>query len=212
MVTASFDAKFSEDLRRLLRWRRDVRHFKRDPLPDGTLERLIRDATRSPSVGFSQPWRFVIVEDPARRTLVAELFERCNRDALSAYSGAEAAHYARLKLAGLAEAPSHVAVFSNSTTARGRGLGRATMPETADYSTVTAIYSLWLLARAEGIGLGWVSILEPAAMPAILEVPATWKFIAYLCVGYAQSDSDVPELERQAWEQRLPDEAVLIRR
>jgi len=157
-----FDDAFRARLRDLLVWRRDVRRFRRDPLPRGTLERLIQLACLAPSVGLSQPWRFVIVDDPARRAAIRKNFESCNAAALAAQSQQRAAAYARLKLAGLDDAPSHLAVFADPSTAQGHGLGRHTMPEMIEYSAVTAIHTIWLAARAEGIGMGWVSILEPA--------------------------------------------------
>jgi len=208
---SDFDEAFRARLRDLLVWRRDVRCFRRDPLPAGTLERLIHLACLAPSVGLSQPWRFVVVDDPVRRAAVRDNFERCNADALAAQNSERAAAYARLKLAGLDDAPCHLAVFADRSTAQGHGLGRQTMPEMIEYSAVTAVHTIWLAARAEGIGVGWVSILEPAAVAAILEVPSHWKFIAYLCLGFPQAEDDVPDLERKGWEERKAC-AVVLRR
>jgi 5,6-dimethylbenzimidazole synthase len=206
-----FDDAFRARLRDLLVWRRDVRCFQRDPLPAGTLERLIHLACLAPSVGLSQPWRFAVVDDPARRAAVRDNFERCNADALAAQSSERAAPYARLKLAGLDDAPCHLAVFADRSTAQGHGLGRHTMPEMIEYSAVTAVHTIWLAARSEGIGVGWVSILEPASVAAILDVPSHWKFIAYLCLGFPQAEDDVPDLARKGWEQRQPFSVVLRR-
>jgi 5,6-dimethylbenzimidazole synthase len=207
-----FDDAFRRQLHDLFVWRRDVRRFRREPLPPGTIERLIETACLSPSVGLSQPWRFVIVEDAARRAAVIDDFRACNAEALSAYSGEAAAHYAALKLAGLDDAPCHVAVFADRATDVGAGLGRRTMPEMAEYSVVAAICTLWLAARAEGIGLGWVSILDPAGIGAILDVPREWTFIGYLCLGYPQHEDDTPELERAEWERRRPADCFVLRR
>jgi 5,6-dimethylbenzimidazole synthase len=207
-----FDDAFRARLRDLLVWRRDVRRFRRDALPSGTLERLIRLACLAPSVGLSQPWRFVIVDDPARRAAIRKNFESCNAAALAAQSQQRAAAYARLKLAGLDDAPSHLAVFADPSTAQGHGLGRHTMPEMIEYSAVTAIHTIWLAARAEGIGMGWVSILKPATVAAILDVPSHWKFIGYLCLGFPQAEDDIPDLERAGWEQRQAPSSVVIRR
>jgi 5,6-dimethylbenzimidazole synthase len=206
-----FDEAFRARLRELLVWRRDVRSFRRDPLPAGTLERLIQLACLAPSVGLSQPWRFVIVEDEVRRAAVRTNFERCNAEALAAQSPQRAAAYARLKLAGLDDAPCQLAVFADRATAQGHGLGRHTMPEMIEYSAVTAVHTIWLAARSHGIGVGWVSILEPAAVAAILDVPADWKFIAYLCLGFPQAEDDLPDLARKGWEQRQPSGVVLRR-
>ncbi|WP_119458940.1 5,6-dimethylbenzimidazole synthase [Rhodospirillaceae bacterium SYSU D60014] len=207
-----FDSAFQARLRDLLVWRRDVRRFRPDSLPEGALERLIELACLAPSVGLSQPWRFVEVAGPARRKAVRENFEACNAAALSAQSGERAQLYARLKLAGLDEAPLHLAVFADRGTRQGHGLGRRTMPEMAEYSTVTAIHTLWLAARAEGIGLGWVSILEPARITAILDIPTEWRFIGYLCLGYPQAEDDTPALERADWERRRAASDFLLRR
>jgi 5,6-dimethylbenzimidazole synthase len=209
---ASFDESFRRQLRDLFVWRRDVRRFRGDPLPSDSMERLIEIACLSPSVGLSQPWRFVIVEDKARRRAVIEDFKACNADALQSYSGERAARYATLKLAGLEEAPGHLAVFAEKASNLGSGLGRATMPETIEYSVAAAICSMWLAARAEGIGLGWVSILNPARIHEILEVPESWKFIGYLCMGYPQAEFDRPELERTNWEYRRPSKEFTTRR
>jgi 5,6-dimethylbenzimidazole synthase len=208
----SFDESFRRQLRELFLWRRDVRRFRLDPLPDDAIERLIEIARLSPSVGLSQPWRFVIVEDKTRRQAVIEDFKSCNADALQSYSGERAARYAALKLSGLEEAPGHLAVFAETVGNIGHGLGRATMPETIEYSVVAAICSMWLAARAEGIGFGWVSILNPANIHAILEVPESWKFIGYYCIGYPQAEFDRPELERANWEYRRASKEFAIRR
>ena len=208
----SFDDAFRHQLHELFVWRRDVRRFRTDPLPDRTIERLIEIACLSPSVGLSQPWRFVMVDDKARRRAVIEDFKACNADALRSYSGERAAKYAALKLSGLEEAPGHLAVFAEKTDQIGAGLGRATMPETTEYSVVAAICSMWLAARAEGIGLGWVSILNPDRIHDILDVPASWKFVGYLCIGYPQAECDRPELEQAKWESRRGAGEFTIRR
>lgn len=208
---AGFDDAFRARLRDLLVWRRDVRSFRRDPLPAATLERFIQLASLAPSVGLSQPWRFVVVDHPLRRAAIRTNFEQSNADALAGQAPQRAAAYARLKLAGLDDAPSHLAVFADRSTMQGHGLGRRTMPEMIEYSAVTAVHTIWLAARAEGVGVGWVSILEPAAVVAALDVPSHWKFIAYLCLGFPQVEDDVPELARKGWEQRQP-RAIVLRR
>jgi 5,6-dimethylbenzimidazole synthase len=207
-----FDAAFRARLRDLLLWRRDVRRFRPDPLPPGTLENLIELACLAPSVGLSQPWRFVIVEDDARRAAVRENFAAANAQALCAQAPQRAGLYARLKLAGLGEAPVHFAVFADRATTQGHGLGRRTMPQTIDYSAVTAVHTIWLAARAQGMGLGWVSILDPPAIATILDVPTTWKLIGYFCLGYPHAEDTIPELERAGWEERNPTAAMIIRR
>ena len=207
-----FDDAFRARLVELLTWRRDVRRFRPDPLPEGVIEQLLEIAALAPSVGLSQPWRFILVEDRVRRAAVHANFEQANASALAAYEGEESERYARLKLAGLDEAPVHLAVFADRATDQGRGLGRRTMPEMVEYSAVTAIHTLWLAARAHGIGLGWVSILDPAEIIRILDVPADWIFLGYFCLGYPQTEEMTPELERQGWEQRRPWQEFVLRR
>lgn len=207
-----FDARFRDSLLDLLTWRRDVRSFERTLVPLDTIERLISVACLSPSVGLSEPWRFVLVDDPSRRAAIRQCFEACNKDALATQAPDKAALYARLKLAGLDDAPVQLSVFADRGTTQGSGLGRLTMPEVVDYSVAIAIHTLWLAARAEGIGLGWVSILDPSRMAAILDVPPEWRFIGHLCIGYPVEQDDTPLLEREGWEERTPSEGVLIRR
>ena len=212
MQGPDFDAVFRNRLLDLFRWRRDVRHFRPDPVPEAQLDRLIEIACLAPSVGLSQPWRFVTVDEPVRRAQVRASFLACNEAALAAQPGERAALYARLKLAGLDQAPCHVAVFAEMAPEQGHGLGRATMPETPAYSAVMAVHTLWLAARAEGLGLGWVSILDPAEVAAALDVPVAWTFIGYFCLGTPAAHSDTPELEREGWETRRCAEAMRLRR
>jgi 5,6-dimethylbenzimidazole synthase len=203
-----FDSAFREQFATLVRWRRDVRRFRHDPVEPQLIERLLALAVCAPSVGLSQPWRFVLVETPERREAISENFATANQAALKGYAGERQARYARLKLAGIAQAPVHLAVCADEATATGHGLGRQTMPETLRYSVVTAIQTLWLAARSEGLGVGWVSILDPAAVYTTLDLPSHWTFIAYLCIGWPEEEHDDPELERHGWEMRMCDEAI----
>jgi 5,6-dimethylbenzimidazole synthase len=197
-----FATDFRTRFRELLRWRRDVRHFRSDPLPVGLVDELLDLACLAPSVGNAQPWRFVSVDRPANRASITANYEQANREALTGYHGERAQLYAGLKLAGLREAPRHFAVFCDTATAQGQGLGRRTMPETLLYSTVLSIHTLWLAARIHGIGLGWVSILDPEAATETLDVPVDWRFVAYLCIGWPVDEHDTPELERTGWQAR----------
>src|SRR5579875_754698 len=144
------DERFSDDFREqfhdLLKWRRDVRRFKPEPLPPGLLEKILRLVRFAPSVGLSEPWRFIRVTRPEVRAQIRSDFEEANAQALSGYSGEQAALYAQLKLAGLDSAPVHLAVFADRATTQGSGLGCQTMPEMLAYSTVGAINTLWLVA------------------------------------------------------------------
>ena len=207
-----FDSAFRETLAQLLEWRRDVRHFRTDPVEAALIDRLLRQAMRAPSVGLSQPWRWVLVRDPSRREAVLANFAGANAVAAGLYEGERAARYGALKLEGLRQAPVQLAVFADATTATGHGLGRQTMPGTLTWSVVLAIHTLWLAARAEGLGMGWVSILDPQPLNQILDVPQHWTPIAYLCLGWPERESVTPLLEEAGWEQRLPFEALLLDR
>jgi 5,6-dimethylbenzimidazole synthase len=207
-----FDDQFRTTLAELLVLRRDVRRFRPDPLPSGVLDDMLQLACLAPSVGFSQPWHWVSVDDTGRRAAVVANFRVCNERALAAFTGERAALYARLKLAGLVESPVHLAVFVDPETGVGHGLGRATMPEMLSYSAVCAVHTLWLVARAQGIGVGWVSILDPHKIRQTLDVPPHWQLIAYLCLGYPDDERDRPELEQEGWEKRRPDAAKRLRR
>lgn len=208
----TFSPDFAARLRDLILWRRDVRRFRADPVPDDLVARLIDLACHAPSVGNCQPWRFVHVEDPARRAAVLASFQRANTAALAGYEGETRALYARLKLEGLETAPVQIVVFADETTERGAGLGRATMPETLRYSVVGAIHTLWLAARAEGVGLGWVSILEPDVVTQALDVPEGWSLVAYLCLGWPVEEHLDPELVRAGWQARVASTRFVLRR
>ncbi len=197
-----FEPALRDGLRELLTWRRDVRAFRPDPLPEGMIERLIATACLAPSVGLSEPWRFVVVENASTRQAVRANYEACNAAALAAQDGSRRALYAKLKLAGLDQAPVHVAAFAEGDCDQGHGLGRQTMPSALDYSVAIAIHTLWLAARLEGVGLGWVSILDPKAVTAALATPPSWRFIGYLCIGYPAEEHDVPALQRAGWDAR----------
>ena len=211
-VIPDFDAGFRAKLADLISWRRDVRKFRRDPLPSASIDRLLRLACLAPSVGLSEPWRFVLVEDPAKRQRMRENFKAANAEALASYNGERATNYAALKLAGLDDAPVQLAVFAEPDPGQGAKLGRRTMPETVAYSVVTAVHTLWLAARAEGIGVGWVSILDPAPIARDLDVPPHWQFIGYFCLGYPMEAADLPELERMNWQKRADHAAFIFRR
>jgi 5,6-dimethylbenzimidazole synthase len=187
----------------VLRWRRDVRQFRTDPIPPEVMARIEATVDFAPSVGNSRPWRIVKVMSEGARQAVIQSFTQANERASEIYAGAERAEYQALKLAGLREAPVHLAFFTDPEPAEGRGLGRQTMPETVQFSTVMAIHTLWLTARALNVGVGWVSILDPAAVQAALDVPSHWQLTGYLCLGYAREVAELPELHRQGWQENM---------
>lgn len=198
----AFSDSFIGDLDRLFAWRRDVRSFRLDPPPEALIADSLDAMRLAPSVGLSEPWRIMrVVSDEARRACVAN-FEQANAAALSGYSGEKAKLYAGLKLSGMREAPAHFAMFCDDATPKGAGLGAATMLETRAFSVVGAIAYFWLALRARGLGLGWVSILDPETLRADLDAPSDWRFVAYLCVGWPATCEPRPELERAGWERR----------
>lgn len=203
----SFSAEFQDDLTQLMRWRRDVRRFRADPVDEALLQQCLSAFSLAPSVGLSEPWRILLVQSPQARAAALGNFQTANAAALSGQSGDQAREYSKLKLSGMADAPVQLAVFCDDTTVKGKGLGAATMPEMRRYSVVGAINHLWLAARARGLGVGWVSILDPRQLRRDLNAPENWTLIAYLCIGWPQTTGTVPELELLNWEarqQRLP--------
>ncbi|CAM3093697.1 cob(II)yrinic acid a,c-diamide reductase [Paracoccus aminovorans] len=189
-----------DTLDRILRWRRDMRHFRTDPVPEPLLEELHEAMELSPSVGNSRPWRVIRVESPDLRAEIRADFIRCNAEAAAGYQGAQRQAYDALKLAGLDRAPVWLAVFTKTDPAEGHGLGRATMPATLHQSTAMAIHTLWLAARVRGLGLGMVSILDPAHIGPLLRVPESWEFTALLCLGWPEFTDDTPLLHRAGWQ------------
>ena len=156
-----FDEAFRERLTRLIAWRRDVRRFSDRPVPELLIETLLDIAQLSPSVGNSQPWRWVQVDSAAKRAEIRAIFTSCNDAARLAQPNERACAYASLKLEGLDRAPLQFAIFCDQATGQGFGLGRHTMPEMLEYSTVAMVSTFWLAARAADLGVGWISILDP---------------------------------------------------
>lgn len=204
MSEHSFSEAFRDELHQLMRWRRDVRRFRRDCVDEALLERCFDAFSLAPSVGLSEPWRIVNVASPEARAKALANFEAANADALAGYAGDDAKIYAGLKLSGMRDAPVQLAVFCDEETEKGKKLGAGTMPEMRRYSVVCAIMQFWLMLRAEGLGLGWVSILDPKKLTHDLDVNAGWQLVGYLCIGYPEEETDQPELERAGWEARNP--------
>lgn len=205
-------AAFAEGFGELLRWRRDVRRFRSDPVSPALVTRLLKAAILAPSVGLSQPWRFLRVESAERRAAIRAEFESCNNEAAATYADLRAAQYRALKLEGLADAPVHLAVCVAEAPEAGYGLGRQTQPETLRDSVVCAIHTLWLAARIEGLGVGWISILRLHIVEDILDAPPGWRLVAYLVIGWPQRSADEPELARQGWENRRSLETFVVER
>jgi len=200
-----FDESERRAVYRAIRERRDVRRgFLPEPIPDELLNRLLEAAHNAPSVGLMQPWRFIVIRDFAVRQAIHEIFLDANQLALNSYEGNQQQSYAGMKLEGILEAPQNLCIVCDSQNSQGHQLGRRTMPETALYSAVCAIQNLWLAARAEGVGVGWVSILEPTLVQRVLEIPKHVTLVAYLCLGYVEAFAAEPDLERAGWERRTP--------
>jgi len=190
--------------------RRDVRrNFVRTPIADDVLGRILTAAHHAGSVGFMQPWDFVVIRQRATKRAVKQLFKKTNAEATGRYEGARATLYRSLKLEGIEEAPVNICV----TCSRQRGgphvLGRSTVRETDLYSTCCAIQNLWLAARAEGVGVGWVSILDHRALKQVLGIPRQVKVLAYLCLGHVSEFAAQPDLETAGWRSRIPVEQLV---
>lgn len=185
---------------RAIHERRDIRsQFLPSPVEDDVLGRLLLAAHHAPSVGFMQPWDFILIRDVAVRTSIRENFLAANRLAAEQYEGAQRVLYDSLKLEGILEAPLNVCVTCDRTRSLGAGLGRQSAPETDLFSVVCAIQNLWLAARAEGLGVGWVSILDHERLRPILQIPPHVTPVAYLCIGYVTEFPAAPELEAKGW-------------
>lgn len=205
--------RYPEDQRevvhRVIAERRDVRRFRADDVPDAVLERVLAAAHRAPSVGLMQPWRLIVIRDLATRTAVRRLAQR-ERLRQAERFDARAREFLDKKIEGVVEAPLGICVCCDHGEPDAEILGRGTIPETDVYSTCCAVENLWLAARAEGLGVGWVSFYRPADLRALLGIPARVDPIAYLCLGWPDERPVRPSLEASGWSSRLPLEAVLM--
>ncbi len=206
-----FSAADREVFYRVIERRRDVRAFRPDPIPSETLYRILGAAHHAPSVGLMQPWNFIVIQDADTKARVKEIFLEENEKAAAHYSGPRANLYRSLKLEGIQEAPVNLCVTADRTRAGPNVLGRNTIVDTDLYSTCCAIENLWLAARVEGIGVGWVSILSHDGLRRVLAIPDHILVVAYLCLGYAQEFFDEPELQRRRWASRVPLDQLVYR-
>jgi 5,6-dimethylbenzimidazole synthase len=210
-VEDEFSSGDREVLYRVIERRRDVRAFRPDPIPSETLYRLLSAAHHAPSVGLMQPWNFIVIQDAGTKTRIKEIFLRANEEAAAHYSGPREMLYRSLKLEGIEEAPINLCVTADRTRSGPHVLGRNTIVDTDLYSTCCAIENLWLAARVEGIGVGWVSILSIDEVRTVLSIPEHVVVVAYLCLGYAQEFFDEPELQRRRWASRVPLDQLVYR-
>jgi len=213
-VPLGFTEAEKEAVYKAIYLRRDVReHFLPIPIPEIVLRRLLDAAHHAGSVGFMQPWSFLILRSPEVKRSVKDLFEQANRQAAEVFEGKRKELYSRLKLEGILESPVNVCVTCDPTRNGPHVLGRHTIPETDAYSTCCAIQNLWLAARAEGIGLGWVSIFDPVLLRKLLQIPPQVIPLAYLCLGYVDEFLPQPQLEIVGWLPRAPlDEVIFYER
>ena len=185
--------------------RRDVRSFfKPDPIPPETFARILLAAHHAGSVGYMQPWNFIVIDDPEMKRRVKTAFERERNEAALLFEGERREKYLSYKLEGIVEAPVNLVVTSDPTRFGPQVIGRHAVPETDVYSTCCAIQNLWLAARAENVGVGWVSILKRDDLHEIFQIPREVTIVAYLCLGYVTHFPDRPDLERLGWGRRVP--------
>ena len=196
-------------LEQIMLYRRDVRGNKFLPtaVSDEAIQKILMAASLAPSVGFSQPWEFLVIRNQATKAKIVENFEEENQKANALFSGEHKALYSRLKLEGIRESPVNIAVYYKSSNKP--VLGKTSMPEVGEYSVVCAIQNMWLMARAMNIGMGWVSIIDPEVVKGILKAPADAKLIAYLCLGYVEEFLESPELETLNWGKRKALQSVV---
>ncbi len=190
--------------------RRDIRRFSDEPVPEDVLERILEAAHHAPSVGFSQPWDLVVVTDDETKTEIAEIADRAIAAAREGYEEPRRSEFSALKLEGIRESPVNICVTCDPTRGAPHVLGRSSMRRTDVYSTCLAVQNLWLAARAEGIGVGWVSVLYPSEVQQVLEIPPHVKPVAYLCVGYpADGFPEEPVLQQAGWRDRIDVDELL---
>jgi len=205
----SSEHAFSEAQRagvyRAIHDRRDVRsQFLPDPIPPAVLARLLEAAHHAPSVGFMQPWDFLVIDSLATRERVYQIFQRENTKAADHYVGERGRTYRSLKLEGIRDGPLNLCITCDRTRGGEHVLGRNSIIDTDLFSACLAVQNLWLAARAEGIGVGWVSILDQQDLAEVLGLPEQVYPLAYLCIGYVSEFLGEPELARKGWRQRLP--------
>ncbi|WP_335921988.1 MULTISPECIES: 5,6-dimethylbenzimidazole synthase [Shewanella] len=201
----AFSLQEREALYKAIFARRDVRsQFLSKPVAEDSLQRILDAAHHAPSVGFMQPWDFILVRSNAKRQAIKEGFDAANARSAEQFNGERRRHYQRLKLEGIVEAPLGICVTCDPSRTGPVVLGRTIKPEMDNYSAVCAVQNLWLAARAEGLGVGWVSILDDEVLRETLGIPQQIRIIAYLCLGRVSAFSDTPELERKGWLPRRP--------
>lgn len=209
-TTTDFDRTARDAVYRAIFTRRDIRgQFLPRPVPDEILARLLTAAHHAPSVGYMQPWNFILIRDAARKAQIRDLVRQASTEEVRHIENERQGLYRSLKLDGIVEAPVNLCVTCDRSRAATSPLGRWHNPEMDLYSTVCAVQNLWLAARAEGIGVGWVSILDKEDLKSLLGIPPHVTPVAYLCLGYVPDFAVKPELESKGWRKRLAIEELI---
>lgn len=206
---AAFSRVLQRGLYEAIFRRRDIREFRPEPIPDEILARILIAAHHAASVGFTQPWNFILVRDVERRRKVRRIFEQERRKNAEQFEGARRDQFLSFKLEGILEAPLNIIVTCERNRFGPGVLGKTSIADVEVYSTCLAVENLWLAARAEGLGVGWVSILRNADLRRIFGIPRHIIPVAYLCIGYAKSFPNRPILETRGWARRVPPQSAL---
>ena len=192
-----------DDFYKVLYGRRDVRsEFLPDPVADDVLERILQAAHHAPSVGFSQPWNFIVLHDQLIKQSIHDLHQQANADAAEMFTDKRQNDYRQIKLAGILDAPINICITCDRERGGSVVLGKTHQPEMDIYSTVCAVQNLQLAARAENIGVGWVSIMDKQKLKTLLKIPERIEVVAYLCIGHVSHFYDEPELQVKGWQSR----------
>ena len=192
------------DVYEAIKKRRDVRSWFSDKhIDNSSLGRILKAGNYAPSVGLSQPWNYILIRDIETRKKIKAVVEEKRMDFYNSLPDEKKIKFQNIKIEGILESDLNMAVTCDVSRKGPDILGRATMPEMSEYSVVLSIENMWLAARAEGIGMGWISFIDPDMVKKILGIPESIKLVGYLAVGYLSEDHDIPELEEKKWEKRL---------
>ena len=209
-MTEKFTDEEKSGLYKAIHSRRDVRsHFTSRPIEDEILSRILNAAHHAPSVGFSQPWNFILVKDPKTKSRIKQSFEEEKEKSSQLIEEPKKSKYLSFKLEGILESPVNLCVTYDPSKFGPFVIGRSSIPEAGLYSVCCAIQNLWLAARSEGVGLGWVSILSNEVLKKVLNLPNHVVPVAYLCLGYVDEFATKPDLETAGWLPRLGLEDVI---
>lgn len=209
--TGEFEEKDKKGVYRAIYSRRDIRgQFQNEKIPEQVLSRVLHAAHHAPSVGFMQPWNFILIKDSKIRESIHKAFKQANSEAALMFPENKRDQYQKFKLEGILESPLNICVTCDRSRSGPTVIGRTANPEMDMFSSVCAVHNLWLAARAEGLGVGWVSIIHNRDLCEILSLPENVIPVAYLCIGYVSYFPEKPELESAGWLPRLPLEKLIF--